>query len=63
MLVSGKLEDPPDCYGVKNRLLFPEYPTHKKSIGLRSGEDGGHKSLVQNEGKCSLHHFCVFFDV
>ena len=29
MLVSGKLEDPPDCYGVKNRLLFPEYLTHR----------------------------------
>ena len=35
----------------------------QKSIGLRSGDEGGQTSLLQNPGKWSWHHFCVFLDV
>ena len=35
----------------------------QKSIGLRSDDEGGQTSLLQNPGKWSWHHFCVFLDV
>ena len=35
----------------------------RKSIRLRSGDEGGQTSLLQNPGKWSWHHFCVFLDV
>ena len=34
-----------------------------KSIGLRSGDEGGHNSLLQNRGKLSLHQAWVLLEV
>lgn len=35
----------------------------EKSIGFRSGDEGGQSSLLQKLGKLSWHHFWVLFDV
>ena len=35
----------------------------QKSVELRSGDEGGQTSLLQNPGKWSWHHFCVFLDL